>query len=277
MVLESLLSPRKAERRPWEMFFIGLVYASIAIFISLWVFQQYASLVMVFFTVMASIHVIHGTLKLEEKKDLQIKDERLLIKEHGRALSFFMFLFLGFVVAFSLWYLFLPGGTVEGLYSVQATTIQELNSKVSGLATGEAVASSVLGKIFFNNLKVLLIAIFFSFFYGSGAIFILCWNASVIATAIGNFFKTHIFGGNYFMIYHLALLRYLTHGVPEILAYFVGGLAGGIISVAIIRHDMNSKEFRHILIDSLDLIFLAIFLLIIAALLEVFVTPIFFS
>lgn len=273
MVLESLVSPTKAERRPWEMFFIGLVYASVAIFISLWVFQQYASLVMVFFTVMASIQVVHGAIKLEERKDLSIQDERLLIKEHGRALSFFMFLFLGFVIAFSLWYLFLPQGTIESLYSIQTNTIQELNSRV----TGHAVESSILGKIFFNNLKVLLIAIFFSFFYGAGAIFILAWNASVIATAIGNFVRNNLLGSNYFVVYHLALLRYLVHGIPEILAYFVGGLAGGIISVAVIRHDMGSREFRHILIDSLDLIFLAIFLLIVAALLEVFVTPLFFS
>ena len=68
----------------------------------------------------------------------------------------------------------------------------------------------------------------------------------------------------------------MTHGVPEILAYFVAGLAGGIISVAVIRHDMKSSNFRKVLLDSIDLIFIAVFLLIIAALLEVFVTPLFF-
>ena len=47
----------------------------------------------------------------------------------------------------------------------------------------------------------------------------------------------------------------------------------GIISVAVINHDYKTKEFRHILIDSIDLIILSIFLLIIAGLIEVYITP----
>ncbi len=275
MVLESLLSPKKAERRPWEMFFIGLLYATVAIFISLWVFEQYASLVMVFFTVFASFHIIQGTLSLEEKRDLRAKQdtkEIILLKGHSRALSFFMFLFLGFVVAYSLWYIILPSEVTNNLFSVQSATITEVNSRV----TGETVKGTILGKIFFNNIKVMMIALFFSFFYGAGAIFVLSWNASVIAAAMGNFFKANILHSSSVVVYSQSLLRYMTHGVPEILAYFVAGLAGGIISVAVIRHDMKSSNFRKVLLDSIDLIFIAVFLLIIAALLEVFVTPLFF-
>jgi len=31
----------------------------------------------------------------------------------------------------------------------------------------------------------------------------------------------------------------MIHGIPEIVAYFIGALAGGIISVAIIRKDLR--------------------------------------
>ena len=65
----------------------------------------------------------------------------------------------------------------------------------------------------------------------------------------------------------------MTHGFFEILAYFIGGLAGGIISVAIINHDVRSPKFRIILKDSFDLILIAIAILIIAAFIEVFITP----
>ena len=34
--------------------------------------------------------------------------------------------------------------------------------------------------------------VFFSFFYGAGAIFILVWNASVISAAIGSFVRSNI-------------------------------------------------------------------------------------
>ena len=69
------------------------------------------------------------------------------------------------------------------------------------------------------------------------------------------------------------MLRYLVHGIPEILAYFVAALAGGIISVAIIRKDYKTKSFQRILLDVSDPVLLSVLILFIAALLEVFVTP----
>ena len=69
----------------------------------------------------------------------------------------------------------------------------------------------------------------------------------------------------------------MTHGFFEILAYFIGGLAGGIISVAVINHNVDSDKFVHILKDSIDLFLLAIIMLVFAALIEVFITPVFFS
>ena len=95
MVLESLINPLKAEKQPWEMFFLGAVYTSIAILLSLWIFHEHASLVMVFLTVIATVPLIYSTIRIEEKKDIEIEDERILLREHGRALSFFMFLFWG--------------------------------------------------------------------------------------------------------------------------------------------------------------------------------------
>ena len=82
--------------------------------------------------------------------------------------------------------------------------------------------------------------------------------------------------GGYFGIFSLGLLRYAIHGIPEILAYFTAGLAGGIISVAVIRHDFGSSSFKQVLADSVDLIVLSIGLVFFAAILEVYITPIFF-
>ena len=71
----------------------------------------------------------------------------------------------------------------------------------------------------------------------------------------------------------IILVRY---GIPEILSYFIGALAGGIISIAIIRHDFGTERFKHVLYDSVDLLILAILTVIFAAFIEVYVTPIFF-
>lgn len=286
MVLESLINPFKAEKHPIEMFFFGLLFASIAMFLGLWIFKDQVSLVMVFLTVMIAVPLMYMTMKYEEKKDTEIQSERLLLKEHSRALSFFIFLFIGIVIAFSLWYLFLPNNLTNSVFTTQIQTIKAINSRITGLAVGSITASDAFYQIFSNNIKVLMFCIFFSFFFGAGAIFILTWNASVIAAAIGAFFKNNIVThssltgitkyGGYLHIFSLSILRYFIHGVPEILGYFTAGLAGGIISVAVIRHDFGTKTFKHILYDSLDLIIVSVALIFIAALLEVFVTPIFF-
>jgi len=78
---------------------------------------------------------------------------------------------------------------------------------------------------------------------------------------------------SYFYVIGFSILRYAIHGVPEILAYIIAGLAGGIISVAVIRHDFGTKNFERIILDASDLILIAVFVLFIAAGLEVYVTP----
>ncbi|MEK6903138.1 MAG: stage II sporulation protein M [Nanoarchaeota archaeon] len=288
MVLESLTTPIKAEKRPWDLLFIGIIYAAVGLFLAIWVFREEASIVMVLLTVIACIPLIYNTIKYEEEKDTVILKERTLLKEHGKALSFFVFLFIGFVIAFSLAYIFLPTSLVEIVFRTQTTTIQNINSQVSGKAIdAQASGSSALWlQIFMNNVKVLLFCIFFAFFYGAGSIFILAWNASVISAAIGSFFREHIsvYAGQlglvktagYFHIYSLSLFRYFLHGIPEILAYFIGGLAGGIISVAVIKHEFGTQVFKRILFDSTNLVLIAVIVLVVAASLEVYVTPLFF-
>lgn len=283
MVLESLLNPLKAEKKPWEMFFIGVVYSSIAIIISLWIFKEQASLIMVFFTVMACIPIVYNTMKLEESKDLIIPQEMALMKEHNKAISFLMFLFFGITVSFVIWYTFLPSDTLGFVFDTQMATIQAINNKVSGNVYQQF---SIFSKILLNNVKVLSFSVLFAFIYGAGAIFILTWNASVIGTAIGNFIRTSLgeyasllgfekFAG-YLNIFSVGLLRYALHGIPEILAYFYGGLAGGIISVAIIKKHYKNEHFPHILFDVSELLVIAISFLIVAAFIEVYITPIFF-
>tara|TARA_Y100000310_G_scaffold260603_1_gene269597 strand:- start:3510 stop:4361 length:852 start_codon:yes stop_codon:yes gene_type:complete len=280
MVLESLLSPLKAEKKPWEVFLLGFLYSSIAVFLSLWIFERYASLVLVFLTVISTIPVIYGVIRAEEKKDLIIEKESKLLKEHGKALLFFIILFLGITLSLTIWYVFLPTDVSSRLFEIQQQTILDINNQITGNISMQA---NLFVKIFLNNMKVMTFAILFAFIYGFGAMFILTWNASVISVAIGNFIRSNLSSvantmgfvsiGSYFQIFSLGILRYMTHGIFEILAYFTAGLAGGIISVAVIRHDFRTKKFEHIVLDSADLLIISIFILVLAAFIEVFVTP----
>ena len=86
MVLESILFPMKAEKKPWEMFFIGFLYSTVAIFLALWIFEKQASFVAVFFIVLACVPIVYNTMKFEESKDLKLDSEKKILHETFRML-----------------------------------------------------------------------------------------------------------------------------------------------------------------------------------------------
>jgi len=282
MVLESLVNPIKAERRPAMLILYGFFFNTVAILLSMWVFGQNASLVMVFLTTLAAVPLMYNTLKVEEAKDETIVNEESLLKEHWKALDFFIMLFIGIVFSSVFWYVVLPYNTSSMLFETQLNTIKSINTRVMG----NVVALSLFSTILFNNIKVMIFCLLFSFVYGAGAIFILSWNGSVIGAAMGNLIRTELSKyasdagmikiAGYFKAASLGLMRYSIHGIPEVLAYFTAGLAAGIISVSMIRQGIDFKKFKHIVYDVTDLLILSLALLLIAALLEVYVTPAFF-
>lgn len=281
MVLESI-KPSWMERKPMNVFWIGFIYSVLGIALAWLVFGDYASISGIFLTTMPLVVIMYRLLKFEEKKDLRIRSERSLIKEHGKALSMFIFMFLGMVIAYSLLFTILPQKIIENIFSLQINVIKAINIEASGYFINQTAA---LTAILLNNLKVLFFSIFFSFIYGSGAIFILTLNASILGVAVGTAIRNSIseyagsshivFLYNYFRSFPLTF-GYAVHGIPEISAYFIGALAGGIISVAVVNHDFGNEEFRRIVLDSVDLLVISILLLILAALLEVYVTPFLF-
>jgi len=65
----------------------------------------------------------------------------------------------------------------------------------------------------------------------------------------------------------------MIHGIPEILGYFVGGLAGGIISVAVVQKSWDSRKFNTTLRNVLGLMLIAVGLLVVSAIIEVTISP----
>jgi len=206
---------------------------------------------------------------MEEKRDLQVHESGKFVDKHGKILLFFSFLFIGYLLSFTLWFLFLPDPLARELFEVQLGTIDNIN-----MPTGKAIdLADPFILVFFNNVKVLVFCLLFALFYGFGAVFILTWNASVISAAIGELAKS---SQDLALSLPAAFLRYSLHGYIEVVGFFLGGLAGGIISVAIIRHDMGGNKFRAILADSANLVVTAILLLAVAALVEVYINPLVF-
>lgn len=280
MVLESLFNPFVVKKKPWQMFMAGFLYTIVALAVGYLVFQEIAGLLAIFLIVITTLPMLYVTIQNEEELDLKYTNEWKLLKEHTKVLLFLMFMFFGITIALVLAYVFLPTSVVNTVFILQEQAIHKVNTNIQPDVTGQITSLDLFGRIFFNNIKVLFFCLIFSLLYGTGAIFILTWNASVIAVAIGTVIKTELAKtislvgisslSNYFTATTFGFFRYMTHGFFEIAAYFVAGLAGGIISIALIKHNLKNDR---VLIDSLDLIFISVGLLFVAGIVEVYVTP----
>jgi len=216
-------------------------------------------------------------IKREEKEDEEVEGAFSVWQAHKDAIYALMWLFLGFIVAFSFWNIVLQD---SNLLNFQIQSYCQINSpgNVEGCVeqysfgnTGAATKNMRFFSIIENNVYVMIFTLIFSLIFGAGAIFILVWNASVISAAIGIFTQYQL--GEI----PLGIARYMIHGFPEIAAYFITALAGGIFGVGAIRHGFKDKKFTRVLENTAILLFLALIILVFAALIEVYFTPLLFK
>ena len=221
-------------------------------------------------------------IKKEEQEDEGVEGLLHVWKVHKDAIYSLMWLFLGFILAFSFWYIILQD---SNLLNFQIQTYCQINSpnsvgsclsqysfeNASQIGTGAATNSMRFLSILENNVYVMIFTLIFSLIFGAGAIFILVWNASVISAAVGIFTKYQI------RELPLGLARYMIHGFPEIAAYFITALAGGIFGVGILRHGWKDKRTLRVIENAIILLFIAIVVLILAGIIEVYLTPLLFK
>jgi len=286
-MLESLINPKRAEKGPWKMFFIGLLYASLSLLLvklffgSDPVLVKYSGLLVVTFCVMFSLPFMYYIIKQEEEEDEIVEGIKRLWSVHKDAMFALIWLFLGFVIAFSFWFLVLHDSNllnaqIETYCSINSPSdivgcVQEYSTGTFIGPTGAATGMGRVLSILENNLYVMIFTLLFSLIFGAGAIFVLAWNATVIASAVGVFTKFNL------AQIPAGLLRYMIHGLPEITTYFLAALAGGILGTGFIRNGINSKRFLHVLENAIVLLFVAVIILIIAGFMEVYLTPLLFS
>lgn len=259
MVLERLLTIREAVKKPWWVFVISGFITLVSLSVSSLFFPRYIGLFNVFFITLAMfpfmVRLSFYENEMEEKVITYRKNFGFLYV-HKAAILIYTSFFLGVTFTLALAYLFLPSEVVESIFKEQ---IEEIN-----LIRGSVSFGGTLVTILVNNLGVLLLVFIFSLLYGAGAIFILSWNASVLAAAIGMSAKQ--LGG--VRALPIAILIYLPHGVWEITGYFLAAIAGGIVSAEISRK--KSKWLSFVFEDALYLLLIAVFLLFVGACIESF-------
>jgi len=254
MVLDRIAGTKEVLKSPLKAFGLGIIISLISLFVAYSVFPQSTGLFTVIIITLASLPFLNRLLRYEEHEDEKMMETHTFFQRYGDIIVAYVALFSGMIIAMSLSFVILPTSVVEKVFSDQ---INEVN-----LIRGQFDFGSKFIEIFANNSSVLTLSFLFSFLFGSGAIFILAWNASVLSSAIGLIAKSS--GG--LIALPSAVLMFIPHGSFEIGAYFIGAIAGGLISAAVTRR--KSVKFWHVVQDSMKLLALAFVFLIIGGIIE---------
>ncbi|MEM7821360.1 MAG: stage II sporulation protein M [Candidatus Aenigmatarchaeota archaeon] len=256
-MLERIVSIKEAVRNPYWLFVIGGVVSVICLFVSLTVFESSIGLFFSFLVTMTMMPFMINLMRYEEARQEELikKGKELSVLERNKnILKVYVSFFCGMILSLSIIYLMLPERIVEKAFQDQINEINAIRARV--------VFADTFTRIIVNNVGVLSLSFLFSVLFGAGAIFILTWNASVLSAAIGMVAKS--VGGMKGL--PIAILTFFPHGSLEILAYFIGGISGGIVSAALTRR--KTEGLYLILKDSFSLLIISLLLLVVAALIE---------
>lgn len=261
-----MFSFEEINNHPSLMFVWAFILASVGIIISTQVAPTVASIdfgfFAVLFTIIPSMYFITTLIQREEElEEEEIREHYgmgAFWYRHEKDIIAFLFYFGGLTLAFAIWAILIPGA-----FGAQVAEINEIASVPLNTVTGQVAGqSTALWSIFSNNLQVMLVSFIFSLLFGAGMVFILVWNASLLGVYIGRLAES-------FWAIPMVSLRFIPHGVPEIAAYLVAGLAGGILSAALLRKNSH-HVIEVIAVDALELLVLGILLLFGAAAVEVY-------
>jgi len=277
MVLESYLSLLFLKKKPFYVIPITFVYTSLALYFAHKIFPSEAPLFWLVLLTFLSIPLFWTIATSEKRLENKTKSyvKALFLDRSDKTIQFFIWFFLGTILAIAFWYTLLPMDLVNELFNLQLNTIRTLNLSLSG----SAVTRSFFLAILTNNIKVLILSVLFAFLFGPGAIFIVAWNASLVGVAIGNkirFSTAQLYFPeqsaavlHYTNTISTAVLRYLTHGIFEIFAYFIGILAGSLLSISVVN---EPKTIRKTATDVIGLTLLAIGIILISAVIEAYIS-----
>ncbi len=278
MVLESLATEETKES-PAYLIIVSCAITIAGVIMAYNTFPQSSSVLAISFTTLALMPFINNLFKKEETKISTEQTPKRLITENFQVISVYSSIFIGMALAYVIMGVFFPetNENCEGIscmmpekksfFSEQRTVYSSITGKV--IAEKECFNNDTKNfgacfeLIFKNNTWVMVMALIFSIVWGAGALFLLGWNASVI----GLFIAMEISAKNIEAGITRAI-SYLPHGIPEITAYFIAAIAGGIISAAISKNKFKPNEIKTIIIDAGILIAMATTTLTIGALIE---------
>ncbi len=251
-MIDELLRAYLIEKKPWYGIAFGFIFASLGIIFAFLIFRTEPSFPAIFLTTLAIAPLVIKVIKSE-------RQEKSILKRHEKVIEVYFYLFFGMTIAFAFFSAFLPAEISNSVFS------EQLSKFSSGyFTTGFFNRQSVVFlEIVINNLGLVLFFFLLSLFYGSGSMFLLAWNSSILGVMWGNILKVSLslmdplmFVKNVFFIFPFLL--------PEVEAYFLASIAGGIVSVNL----ENKSKLQTAMNDSLIFLAVSIAMIFVAGAIE---------
>ncbi len=266
-MLEMLLNPEKVESHPVQIFFLGMILAFASFFITYAIevpspCKSGAGLLFASFITIAATPIF---MSLFRKEEIKAKCMRPCLKleyfrEHEAIIRSFFYFFFGVAVATYLLYTFLPDKITSYVFYDQQYSIEK--KVFAGRFVGD-----IFWNIFINNTIVLVLAFVLSLVFGAASVFVLTWNASVFGIFLSMIDKAY--GLPPVISLPISFLAILPYGFFEFLGYFIGAVAGGILSVGIVKEGL-SCEFKEVCYDALVYLLLGFVCIFLGAFIESF-------
>ncbi|MBI2085037.1 MAG: stage II sporulation protein M [Candidatus Aenigmarchaeota archaeon] len=274
MVLENLTDFESSKNHWGRVFAFGFFVNTVSLVVASIIFEPAAGLVALFLVSAAAFPLMSKIFEAEETID--VSGGGHFLERHGKMLKIYSGFFMGVLLSTSISYFSMDQAHANDVFSFQLSALK--SSHIGDRTTGAAFDASTFNVILVNNLRVAFISFAVSMLFGAAAVFIVTWNASVIAVFAGILAKASAMplAGYGVVASPLAFLFGLfsatgsiaLHGIPEIMSYFVAGLAGGIISTGIEKEKLNSERFRKVAKDGVILFTIAILMIFVAAAIE---------
>jgi len=213
----DLLSAKEAPK--WLALSFAISTASI--FFSYWIFPSQASILSISFHAIALAPIFYGMMEKEE--EVVARRTKPFLKRYDDIIAFLLVICVGIFLSSALWYNVLPSDPAYDGYRCSGSlpcreAVFGLQSSVEERGTGTLLA-------------IILACFALSLFLGTGAILIMTWDVSSLVVTLPM---------------HLGFFAYL----PQLVAFFLAGLAGALLSFAIMRHEWRSHSFWIVAKDS---------------------------
>ncbi len=266
-MFDLILSPNTAERRPSRLIAFGLALSIVSTWLGVIIgnMGEVGHLIVALMCIGSTPLLVH-MIWSEEEEERKIKET--FMERHGKIIEAYGSLFIGVVLGISLAYVLLPNGIATKIFNPQ---ISELKAIHTIAVQGHIASPCGFACILMNNLQVLAFVLLFSFLYGAGAIYVITWNASIVGVLIGvtsnQFSRTMGISNSlaYLIALPVSTVRLLPHGIFEITGYLIGGVAGGVMSAAIMR---GHTKYRVIWRDIGIMVGLSVLFIVIGAFIE---------